>query len=136
MCNHHAARLLGGIRFLLVAVLAAAPGMAADYKLEYRLSTVLGEAFPWGWSGKRWAELVAEKTSGRIHIKLYPGASLVSDDQTKEFTALRQGTIDLAIGSTINWSPRIKELNLFALSDTGLQGHRCADPGRDRQGIR
>ncbi len=88
---------------------------AADYKAEYKLSTVLGDAFPWGWSGKRWAELIAEKTGGRINVKMYPGASLVSGDQTKEFTALRQGTIDLAVGSTINWSPQVKELNLFAL---------------------
>ena len=88
---------------------------AGPYKDEYKLSTVLGEAFPWGWGAKRWAELVDEKTQGRIKIKVYPGASLVSGDQTKEFTALRQGVIDMAVGSTINWSPQVKELNLFAL---------------------
>ena len=58
---------------------------------------------------------MAEKTEGRIKIKVYPGTSLVSGDQTKEFTALRQGIIDMAVGSTINWSPQVKELNLFAL---------------------
>lgn len=99
----------------LVTLFSAATPRAAEYKLEYRLSTVLGEAFPWGWSGNRWAELVTEKTQGRIHIKMYPGVSLVSGDQTKEFTALRQGAIDLAIGSTINWSSQVKELNVFAL---------------------
>jgi tripartite ATP-independent transporter DctP family solute receptor len=46
---------------------------------------------------------------------MYPGVSLVAGDQTREFTAIRQGVIDLAIGSTINWSPQIKELNLFSL---------------------
>jgi tripartite ATP-independent transporter DctP family solute receptor len=46
---------------------------------------------------------------------MYPGASLVGGDQTKEFTALRQGAIDMAIGSTINWSPQVKELNLFSM---------------------
>lgn len=91
------------------------PAAAADYKTEYKLSTVLGDAFPWGWGASRWAELVKEKTQGRINIKVYPGTSLVSGDQTKEFTALRQGIIDLAVGSTINWSPQVKELNLFAL---------------------
>ena len=44
-----------------------------------------------------------------------PGVSLVAGDQTREFTAIRQGVIDLAIGSTINWSPQVKELNLFSL---------------------
>ena len=91
------------------------PASAQQYKDEYKLSTVLGEAFPWGWGAKRWADLVAEKTDGRINIKVYPGVSLVSGDQTKEFTALRQGITDMAVGSTINWSPQVRELNLFAL---------------------
>ncbi|CAO3442206.1 TRAP-type C4-dicarboxylate transport system, periplasmic component [Azospirillum argentinense] len=88
---------------------------AADYKAEYKLSTVLGKPFPWGIGGDRWAELVKEKTNGRINVKMYPGSALVNGDQTKEFTALRQGVIDMAVGSTINWSPQVKELNLFSL---------------------
>lgn len=89
--------------------------LGADYKAEYKLSTVVGKPFPWGIAGERWAELVKEKTQGRINIKAYPGVSLVGGDQTKEFTAIRQGAIDMAIGSTINWSPQIKELNLFSM---------------------
>ncbi len=88
---------------------------AADYKSEYRLSTVLGPAFTWGKAGERWAELVKQKTEGRINVKLYPGTSLVGGDQTREFSAIRQGVIDMAIGSSINWSPQIKQLNLFSL---------------------
>lgn len=89
--------------------------LGADYKAEYKLSTVVGKPFPWGIAGERWAELVKEKTKGRINIKAYPGVSLVGGDQTKEFTAIRQGSIDMAIGSTINWSPQIKELNIFSM---------------------
>lgn len=88
---------------------------AADYKAEYKLSTVVGKPFPWGNAGERWCQLVEEKTQGRIKMKMYPGASLVGGDQTKEFTAIRQGAIDMAIGSTINWSPQVKELNLFSM---------------------
>jgi TRAP-type C4-dicarboxylate transport system substrate-binding protein len=58
---------------------------------------------------------VKERTQGRINIKLYPGVSLIQGDQTREFSALRQGVIDMAVGSTINWSPQVKELNLFSL---------------------
>jgi tripartite ATP-independent transporter DctP family solute receptor len=75
----------------------------------------VGTAFPWGKAGERWGEIVRQKTNGRINIKLYPGVSLVAGDQTREFTAIRQGVIDMAVGSTINWSPQIKELNLFSL---------------------
>ena len=96
--------------------LAAQPALSqSKYQTEYRLSTVVGTAFPWGKAGERWGEIVRTKTNGRINIKMYPGTSLVAGDQTREFTAIRQGVIDLAIGSTINWSPQIKELNLFSL---------------------
>ncbi len=109
--------LLAGFALAALTVPVLLPGdaAAADYKAEYKLSTVLGKPFPWGVGGDRWAELVKEKTGGRINIKMYPGTSLVNGDQTKEFTSLRQGTIDLAVGSTINWSPQVKELNLFSL---------------------
>ncbi len=102
---------------LTIAALPMASSIAhaADYKAEYRLSTVLGPAFTWGKAGERWAELVKQKTDGRINIKLYPGTSLVGGDQTREFSAIRQGVIDLAIGSSINWSPQVKQLNLFSL---------------------
>ena len=86
-----------------------------NYKKEYRLSIVLGTAFPWGKGAEIWADKVRERTDGRINIKLYPGTSLVQGDQTREFSAIRQGVIDMAVGSTINWSPQVKALNLFSL---------------------
>jgi TRAP-type transport system periplasmic protein len=88
---------------------------AADYKEEYRVSTVVPAPFPWGIAAERWAELVAERTDGRINMQIYPGAQLVQGDQTREFTAMRRGVIDMAVGSTINWSPQIVELNLFSM---------------------
>ena len=100
------------------AALAFASPMAmaqAKYKSEYRMSLVLGTAFPWGKGGELWADKVRERTQGRINIKLYPGTSLVQGDQTREFSALRQGVIDMAVGSTINWSPQVKALNLFSM---------------------
>ena len=110
-------------QFLATALAAAAalsfavPAAQAQdkYKSEYRMSLVLGTAFPWGKGGEIWANKVRERTQGRINIKLYPGVSLIQGDQTREFSALRQGVIDMAVGSTLNWSPQIKELNLFAL---------------------
>ena len=97
-----------------VAILGAAPALA-DYKDEYRVSTVVPAPFPWGIAAERWAELVAERTDGRITMQIYPGAQLVQGEQTREFTAMRRGVIDMAVGSTINWSPQIAELNVFSL---------------------
>jgi tripartite ATP-independent transporter DctP family solute receptor len=105
----------------LVAAAAALGTFAVNasaqqaYKAEYKMSLVLGPPIPWGQAGKIWADLVKERTQGRINIKLYPGVSLIQGDQTREFSALRQGVIDMAVGSTINWSPQVKELNLFSM---------------------
>ena len=98
-----------------LAAVAALPAAAADYKPEYKISTVVPAPFPWGLAAEKWAELTRERTAGRINMKVYPGAQLVAGDQTKEFTALRRGAIDMAIGSTINWSPQVKELNIFSM---------------------
>lgn len=100
---------------LLAALSLAAPAFAQSYKPEYKISTVVGAPFPWGLSAERWAALVKERSGGKINMKVYPGAQLVGGDQTKEFTAMRQGVIDMAVGSTINWSPQVAELNLFSL---------------------
>jgi len=88
---------------------------AQSYRNEYKVSTVVGTAFPWGKGAEIWINMVRERTQGRINMKLYPGVSLINGDQTREFSAMRQGVIDLALGSTINWSPQIRELNLFSL---------------------
>ncbi|MEQ8429806.1 MAG: DctP family TRAP transporter solute-binding subunit [Silicimonas sp.] len=98
-----------------VAVMGLAPLHAQDYKEEYRVSTVVPAPFPWGIAAERWTELVGERTEGRINMKVYPGVQLVQGDQTREFTAMRRGIIDMAVGSTINWSPQVTELNLFSL---------------------
>ena len=108
-------RLLGLVAAAAAVCGLALPAAAADYKSEYRLSIVLAPPTPWGQAAKLWSDMVKERTQGRINIKLYPGVSLIQGDQTREFSALRQGVIDMAVGSTINWSPQVKELNLFSL---------------------
>ena len=104
-----------GLAMAAAALAVATATPAQTYKSEYKMSLVLGPAYPWGKGGEIWANLVRERTQGRINIKLYPGVSLIQGDQTREFSAIRQGVIDLAVGSTINWSPQVKELNLFSL---------------------
>ncbi|RDI28391.1 DctP family TRAP transporter solute-binding subunit [Pseudacidovorax intermedius] len=110
-------RSLIGLAAAAVALATFSTGAVAQaaYKAEYKMSLVLGPPTPWGMAGKLWADMVKERTQGRINIKLYPGVSLIQGDQTREFSALRQGVIDMAVGSTINWSPQVKELNLFSM---------------------
>src|SRR5690606_1306566 len=107
--------LFGAITCSIAALAMAPSAMAANYKSEYKLSIVVNTTFPWGQGAQIWSDLVRERTDGRINIKIYPGTSLVQGDQTREFNAIRQGVIDMAVGSTINWSLQINELYLFSL---------------------
>ncbi|MCR5536667.1 MAG: DctP family TRAP transporter solute-binding subunit [Succinivibrio sp.] len=88
---------------------------AASYKAEYSLSVVPGPTSGWALTAEYFTQLVKERSNGRINIKVYPAAQLMSGKQTSEFMLLRNGAIDFAMASTINWSPQIKELNLPAL---------------------
>ncbi|OWJ63754.1 TRAP transporter substrate-binding protein DctP [Inquilinus limosus] len=107
---------------LRIAVAAAAIGLlwgwpvwAGDYKSEYKLSVVLGKPVSFGVIAEDWANAVRERTAGRINIQVYPNAMLVGGDQTREFSALREGVIDMALGAGISWSPQVKEFNVFSL---------------------
>ncbi|MEK7362480.1 MAG: DctP family TRAP transporter solute-binding subunit [candidate division NC10 bacterium] len=94
---------------------AAMPAAAQQYKPEFKSSLVVGPAGPWGEAAIKFADLLKERTQGRINVKNYFAGQLFAGKQTNEFTLLAQGVADFALGSTINWSPQVKELNLFAM---------------------
>jgi TRAP-type C4-dicarboxylate transport system substrate-binding protein len=96
------------------------------YKTEYKMSTVVPPAFAWGKGGEIFLTLVKERTNGRINIKQYPGASLVQGQQDREFSAMRQGVIDVLCGAPINWSGTVRELSAFTLPFL-LPDHKAYD---------
>ena len=109
-------------RVFLKSIAATASALAfpavaigQQYKAEYKMSTVVPPAFAWGKGGEIFANLVRERTSGRINIKQYPGSSLVQGDQTRELSAMRQGIIDVLCGAPINWAGTARELGVFTL---------------------
>ena len=101
---------------VLVTVLCAfsVPAFAA-YKAEYKLDIVPSLTTSWGMGAVYFTELVKERSGGKINIKVYPGSQLTVGAQTNAFMLVRNGTIDFAVQSSINYSPQIIELNLFAL---------------------
>ena len=108
-------------RRLVTALGAAALGAPrfafaqGSYKAEYKMSTVVPPAFAWGRGGEIFLTLVKERTNGRIVIKQYPGASLVQGQQDREFSAMRQGVIDVLCGAPINWTSTVPQLGIFTL---------------------
>ncbi len=93
----------------------AAPAIAAGYKTEYKMDVVPGPATAWGMGAQYFADLVKEKSEGKINVKVYFGSQLSAGKQTSAFLLLRNGAIDFALQSVINWSPQVKELNLTAM---------------------
>lgn len=105
------------IAFLTLCVLVcglAVPALAA-YKDEYKLTCNVAAQSAWGKGAGKFAELVAEKSGGKINVKVYYSAQLMAGKQTSEFMIVRNEAADFALSSTINWSPQATELNLFAL---------------------
>lgn len=95
----------------------AAPRVARaqNYKAEYKLTVVANRPIPFSEGAFIWADLINERSGGRINIKVYPGSQLVGGDQTRELVALRQGVADLAVLSSINIAPQVREFGLFQL---------------------
>ncbi|NCC57907.1 MAG: TRAP transporter substrate-binding protein DctP, partial [Synergistales bacterium] len=106
----------------IIAVLVAvavfcsvsAPVFAA-YKDEYKLDIVPSLTTAWGMGATYFTDLVRERSGGKINIKVYPSSQLTTGKQTNAFLLLRNGAIDFAVQSSINYSPQVIELNLFAL---------------------
>ena len=103
-----------GVVFSVSMAVAQTPGTAAAAP-PFKLSVAVGPAYPWGKGASRWAELVSERSGGRITLKVFPGASATGGDPLQEFVGLKQGTIDFAVGSSMYWAGYVKPLNLFAL---------------------
>jgi TRAP-type transport system periplasmic protein len=103
-------------RVLFIVFIALIPGrLWADYKPEFKLSLNVNAETSWGRAAQRFADTVRYRTGGRIRITCFFDAQLFKGEQLSEFELLRKGSADFSVGSTINWSPQVKELNLFAM---------------------
>ena len=121
---------------LLIVAAAFFPGrVAAQYKQEFNMSVIPNRETSWGRAAIRFADGVKFRTNGRIQIKTYFDGQLFGGQQTTEFQLLQQGVADFVIGSTINWSPQVKELNLFSLpfmfpTHAALDAVEAGEPGK------
>jgi len=103
-----------GTSLFVVHAAHAQDGTAGKPK-ELRLSTAVGPAFALGKAGERWARLIVEKSGGTFAVTTHPGAVLAQRDPERELLALKEGGADLAVGSTLAWSPQARELAVVGL---------------------
>jgi len=92
-------------------------GWAKEFipKAEYTLTLNTGPTYDWGRGAQKWADLIKEKTAGKINLKPYFSSQLLAGKQMNWFQAVTEGSIDFAVESTINSSSVVKSHNLFSL---------------------
>ena len=88
---------------------------ADDFKKEYKLTLNVPSSFYWGMGATKFAELVKEKTKGKINVKPYYSSALLKGAQLRSPQMVAKGVIDCAFESTINSSTVIPAMNIFSL---------------------
>jgi TRAP-type transport system periplasmic protein len=100
---------------LFLALFLTGSGDAFEFKKEYKMQLNVGPTFYWGMGATKFAELVKEKTGGKMNVKPYYSSQLLKGAQLQAAQLVATGVIDCALESTINISPVIPECNVFSL---------------------
>ena len=96
-----------------MAALCFGTTAAAAQEIKARFGTSLPDSHPQTLGARKFAELVDQKSKGRIKISVYSGAQLGSDQQMQ--AALRGGTQEFTAPSTATLANLIKEFGVFGL---------------------
>ncbi|MDT8899965.1 TRAP transporter substrate-binding protein [Anaeroselena agilis] len=89
-------------------------GTKAEYKANMKLTNTQTKDHPYNIGAQKFAELIKERTKGRITITLYPDGQLGKGER-EMLESLQQGTIDIYVGSTGpvgNFSPTMNILDI------------------------
>jgi TRAP-type transport system periplasmic protein len=107
--------------FLLAVLVVSAMNFPArviaqevKFKEEYKLTLNVAQSFYWGMGATKFAELVNEKTKGKINVKPYYNSTLLKGAQLQSPQMVSKGMIDCAFESTINSSTVIPAMNIFS----------------------
>lgn len=101
------------VKTALTAVALGAVPFCQAQAQEARLGYVPIESHPVGQAVNRFAELVEEKTEGRVQVSTFPGGALGNEPQMQ--SSLSGGFIELMVGPTSNLVGAVPEFGLFDL---------------------
>ena len=93
--------ILMALTLALGAALAITPA-EAQYKPEFKNSLVTNDQTAWGVAATKFADLLRERTQGRINVKNYWSGQLFAGKQTNEFALLNQGVADFPPPVAVN----------------------------------
>jgi tripartite ATP-independent transporter DctP family solute receptor len=72
--------------------------------IKMKMSVSTADSSPWAKGAQKWADLVKERTKGRVQIKVFPNEQLSSGNQPKGIEQLQNGVTDATFHSTIIYS--------------------------------
>jgi len=91
-----------------IGIVAGASGTASAADKTLRLNQMFAATTSWGKSLQRFADLVKEKTGGKLEVKVYPDGQLGKERESEE--ALQMGNLDFFMGGPgvlTNFDPKI-----------------------------
>lgn len=84
-------------------------------KVNLKMSITTADSSTWTKGANKFAELVSEKTDGRVTVKVYPNEQLSGGNQSKGVEMLRDGAIDLSFHSNIIYSVMNEKYGVISL---------------------
>ncbi len=115
---------------IFMAVLSMG-GCRSSQEITLRLSHITAPTSSWQKGADRFAELAAQKSGGRIRVKVYPAGQIANHSQQGELKMLGSGSIDMALVSTIILAlyldPRFDVFGLPWLFPDHATAHRVLD---------
>lgn len=94
--------LLAGLAIILCGCM---PAPVSDIPArDWKMSVVTGEDSAWTRGARLFADLVKQRSSGRIQITVYPDAGLAGGNQVNELTMLQDGSINFTYHSNLLYS--------------------------------
>jgi len=90
---------------LILIICSCLPSSISDIPVRnWKMSVVTNEDSAWTRGAQLFADLVKQRSGGRIIITVYPNAELAGGNQLNELTMLRDGNIDFTYHSTLLYS--------------------------------
>ncbi|ANN78059.1 DctP family TRAP transporter solute-binding subunit [Bordetella flabilis] len=111
--NFRVLKAAAGCLTLGVAVLAALPAQAQRPDLTIRIGQNIAVGTPQDLGVKRFAQLVQERSGGKIAVKDYPAGQAGNEQQMIE--GLQIGTLDMAVIAGSTYGNVLPQANVFAM---------------------
>lgn len=92
------------------------PAEKKDVKaVTLKMSVTTSESSTWTKGAQKFAELVKEKTGGKVEVKVYPNEQLSGGNQGKGIEMLRSGATDITFHSNIIYSIMDEKFGVISL---------------------